>query len=104
MTTLLTFYLSRIKNGKVHFSELHQTGVLIDILVDVSNSRPKAIAVLVKLKDRKLFFDIVDFTIRKDNLSYHLTCSSSSELKIIQKDQPIYLVKDIHKIKGFTSF
>lgn len=95
MTTLLTFYLSRVVNRKIFFPELKQSGILKDILVDISHSRPKAIAVLIKVKDKLMYFNINDIEIVKSNRQYNLSCHSVKDIKLTHEANLILLVANI---------
>ena len=114
MAALLTFYLNRVINHKIIFPELKQSGILKDILVDISYSRPKAIVALVKVKDKLMYYNIDEIEIVKGevipqakSLSYETMSQSDFDrfyndvLSIIALDLEMAPEKIQDEIAGF---
>lgn len=94
MTTVSTFYLSRILGNKV-FSDKHEViGKLQDIIVDVSFIRPKVVAAKVKIGGQSKVLDFSSFTIFKDKGQYLIECCCISETEVLAENT-LYLSKHI---------
>lgn len=94
MTSLITFYLTRIKNCKVIFPD-KKAGILKDFLVDMDFSRPKAVAALIKTGDKSSYFSIGSISIKKENGRYLVTCNSGEETGYDNKSNLILLIANI---------
>lgn len=94
MSSVSTFYLSRILGNKVFSSENGTMGKLQDLIVDVGFIRPKVIAVKIKVDGNSKILDFSGFTIIKEKGQYKIICNSFSEIEVLPENT-LYLVKHI---------
>jgi magnesium transporter len=87
MTSLKTFYLSRLLGKNVFDPNGQKLGRLKDLLIDTVhnenngyNERPKVIAVRLRVKNRIALFDIKHFEFIKEGVQPHISCSQLIEL------------------------
>jgi magnesium transporter len=87
MTSLKTFYLSRLLGKNVFDPNGQKLGRLKDLLIDTVhtenngyNERPKVIAVRMRVRKRTALFDIKHFEFIKEGVQPHVSCSQLVEL------------------------
>ncbi len=94
MSTIKTFYLSRVLGSRIFSSELDVIGKLEDIIVDVSYERPKIVAVKIKTKKNHQEFDSGPFDLIKRQGKYYLVCKDLKPINL-SKINHVYLAKQI---------
>jgi magnesium transporter len=87
MTSLKTFYLSRLLGKNVFDPNGRKLGRIKDLLTDTFhnesngyNERPKVIAVRMRVQNRTALYDIKHFEFIKEGVQPHVSCSQLVEL------------------------
>lgn len=94
MTTIHTFYLSRLIGNKVVSENRKAIGKLEDLAVDLNSVRPRVIAAKVKFGGQPLLLDFSHVVISRPGDKYVITCNHIVEFDI-PKDNTLFLVKHV---------
>jgi magnesium transporter len=94
MSSVFTFYLSRILGNKVYSSTNGSMGKLQDLIVDMGFIRPKVIAVKIKLDGSSKILDFSGFTVSKEKGQYKIICNTVSEIEVLPENT-LFLLKHI---------
>lgn len=94
MSTIKTFYLSRVLGSRIYSSELDVIGKLEDIIVDISYERPKIVALKLKTDEGNKEFDSGPFDLIKRKGKYYLVCKELRPINL-SKINHVYLAKQI---------
>lgn len=94
MTTLTTFYLSRILGNKVLSESNIVLGKMIDLVVDVESIRPKVIAAKIIADGKIRVVDFSNFCVDKEKGQYTLKCSQLIDFEV-PYENTLFLVKNV---------
>ncbi len=94
MTSINTFYLSRIIGHKVVSEHRKAVGKLMDLAVEMNSVRPRVIAAKVKFGSQPILIDFANLTVQKHNSQYHIECSRIEEVDT-PKDNVLFLMKHV---------
>jgi magnesium transporter len=100
MTTLTTFYLSRVIGKKAYNTEGDFVGIVLDLLVDSnylehSLDRPVVNGIKLKYKKRIVFYSFLYFHIEKISGKINVICKQLSELSIDHINSNLHLANTI---------
>lgn len=94
MSTINTFYLSRIIGHKVVSDNRKAVGRLDDLAVDLSYVRPKVIAAKVSFGRQQLLLDFSQISIEKRTGQYYIQCDRIEET-VLPEENVLFLAKHI---------
>jgi CBS domain-containing protein/sporulation protein YlmC with PRC-barrel domain len=94
MTSLKTFYLSRILGNKVVSEQRKAVGKLEDLVVDLDQVRPMVFALKVRFGSTSLLIDFKHVSIFKKDSSYVVQCHQLVEVPI-PNDNILFLAKHV---------
>jgi magnesium transporter len=100
MTSLTTFYLSRVIGKKAYNTSGKYVGIVQDLLVDSSYSehsteRPIVNGIKIKYKKRILFYSFLYFTIEKVHGRINVICNQLIDLSAESINNDLYLAETI---------
>ena len=94
MTSVSTFYLSRVLGNRVISDKDGFIGKLFDFVVDTNTVRSRVIAARVKCNRQIKTLDFSNFNIKKDRDQYSLSCTEAVEFGGLP-DHSLFLVKNV---------
>jgi magnesium transporter len=94
MSFVSTFYLSRVIGNKLFSEDNKVIGKVLDLIVDVSFTRPKVIAVRVKHSNSIKVIDFSYFDILKEHGQYRLRCNKFEDTEV-EGENCLYLAKHV---------
>ncbi|MDQ7093592.1 CBS domain-containing protein [Desulfosporosinus sp. PR] len=94
MSTVSTFYLSRVLGNKVIFDNQKTIGKLLDLIVDVNEISPKVIAAKVKVAGKTIVIDFSGISIFKNKGQYVIQCKQLKETEVA-KENTMFLKKHV---------
>jgi len=94
MTSLKTFYLSRILGNKVVSEQRKAVGKLEDLVVDLNQVRPMVFALKVRFGSTSLLIDFAHVSIFKQDRNYIVQCHQLVEVPI-PKENTLFLAKHV---------
>jgi CBS domain-containing protein/sporulation protein YlmC with PRC-barrel domain len=102
MTSLTTFFLSRIIGKKITGSDGKSVGIIKDVLIDASPvnhtdaaDKPMVIGFMVKLKKDIRYFSIQNFQITKINTTLKVSCTNPVELSQESINNSLFLAESV---------
>ncbi|MEI6574880.1 MAG: CBS domain-containing protein [Bacteroidota bacterium] len=94
MTSLKTFYLSRILGNKVVSEQRKAVGKLEDLVVDLNQVRPMVFALKVRFGSTSILIDFSHVSIFKQDSSYVVQCHQLVEVTV-PKENALFLAKHV---------
>lgn len=95
MAMVTGFYLSRILGNKVLSGEGKVIGRLQDLIISVTDIRPRVIAAKIRSKNKSELLDFSFFSVGKDRGQYMLVCQKKVSLSNPLQENTMSLVKTI---------
>ncbi len=95
MVSQTTFYFSRTINRKFYSPEGKPLGKVKDLLIELSGTRPRVIAVKAKIKRKERILDFAQFELVKAVTHYVIKCNSIIDLQIPEKSHSIFLAESL---------
>jgi len=95
MTSQTTFYFSRTLNRKFYSSEGKPLGKVKDLLIELSGSRPRVIAIKTRIKRKERILDFSQFELVKAITNYVIKCNNIVDFQIPESSHSIFLAESV---------
>jgi magnesium transporter len=95
MTAQTTFYFSRTLNRKFYSSEGKPLGKVKDLLIELIGSRPRVIAIKVKIRGKDRILDFTQFELVKAVTHYIIKCNNIIDFNIPEGSRSIFLAESV---------
>jgi len=95
MISRTTFYFSRTLNRKFYSPDGKPLGKVKDLLIELSGSRPRVLAMKVKIKGKERILDFAQFELIKAVTQYVIRCNELVDFQIPETSHSIFIAESV---------